>query len=228
MPNKRRMIFIAVLVVVLGFLATLGYRYWYQPTYDFFYTDDARISGSLVRVVAPAAGQISEVFFDVGTTVKRNDALATVKVVSAAPSVANAPSVSRVLARVTSPIDGTVASRGVNVGDTVVPGQAVATIVDLTSLWIAANVDEARAPEIRPGLAVDVNIPAVDHTFSGAVREVSSATTDVTTASSPISLGSSADTAKKVAVKIVFDYAGYQLVPGMSANITIYTRDAAK
>jgi multidrug resistance efflux pump len=227
MQNKRRVILISVLIVVLGILAVLGYRYWYQPTYDFVNVDDATVSGSLVRVVAPAAGQISDVFFDVGTSVKQNDALATVKVVSAAPSVATAPSVSRVLARVSSPINGTVASRSVNVGDTVVPGQAVATIVNLNSLWVTANVEETRAKEIRPGLAVDVTIPAVGKTFRGTVREIGSATTDMTTGSSAISLNSS-DTTKKVAVKIAFDYADYQPVPGMSANIMIYTRDASK
>ena len=228
MQNKRRVILIFVLIVVLGILAALGYRFWYQPAYDFVNTDDATVSGSLVRVVSPAAGQITDVFFDVGTSVKQNDALATVKVVSAAPSVATSPSVSRVLARVASPINGTVASRSVNVGDTVVPGQAVATLVDLNSLWVTANVDETRAREIRPGLVVDVTIPGVNNTFRGTVREVGSATTDMTTGSAVISLGSNSDTTKKVAVKITFDYASYQLVPGMSANIVIYTRDSSK
>jgi len=228
MPNTRRVIFIFVLIIVLGFLAALGYRYWYQPAYDFFNTEDAVVSGSLVRVVAPAAGQITDVYFDVGTTVKQNDALATVKVVSVAPSISTAPSVSRVLARVISPINGTVASRGVNVGDTVAPGQPVAILVDLNSLSVTANVDEIRAKEIHAGLAVDVTIPAVGHTFRGTLREVGSATTDMTTATSAIALGGSSDTTKKVAVKIAFDYAGYQLVPGMSANIVIYTRDSSK
>ena len=226
MQNKRRVILISVLIVVLGLVAVLGYRYWYQPTYDFVNIDDATVSGSLVRVVAPAAGQISDVFFDVGTSVKQNDALATVKVVSAAPSISTAPSVSRVLARVSSPINGTVASRSVNVGDTVVPGQAVATIVNLNSLWVTANVEETRAKEIRPGLAVDVAIHAVGKTFRGTIREIGSATTDMTTGSSAISFGSSSDTTKKVAVKIAFDYTGYQPVPGMTANIVIYTRDS--
>ena len=59
-------------------------------------------------------------------------------------------------------------------------------------------------------------------TFHGKVGEVGSATTDLTSASA-ISLNTSSDTTKKVPVKVVFDYSNYRLVPGMSANVTIYT-----
>ncbi len=228
MRNQRRVIFFAGLIVFLALLAALGYRYWYQPTYDFYSTDDASVTGSLVQVAAPGSGQVVDVLFDVGRTVKNGDLLATIKVV-APPlpgGVSAAPSISRVLARVTSPVDGTVAAQNVSVGNTVAAGQPIATIVDMSKLWVVANVDEARVDEIRTGMTADVEIPATNQTFRGQVTEIASATTDVTAPPSLALTGSSSDTTKKVPVKITFDYSGVRLDSGMSATVTIYTRVA--
>jgi multidrug resistance efflux pump len=226
MRNQRRIIFIALLVVGLVGLGVLGYRFWYQPTFEFFSTGDASVTGSFVRVAAPASGQITELAADVGTSVKKGDVLATIKVVSAAPSVVAGPSVPRLLARVTSPINGTVAVKNVSVGETIAAGQSLASIVDLSQLWVVVNVDESRVAEVRIGQTADVEIGDVNRTFRGKVADVGSATTNV--ASPSISLNPSSDTTQKVPVKIVFDYAGARLVPGMSATVTIYTRDTPK
>lgn len=222
MPNRRRVIIIGVLIVVLGILTVLGYRYWYQPTNEFFNTDDATVSGSMIRVAAPASGQINDLFIDVGKPVKKGDVLTTIKVVATSPVVSSAPSVSRVLANVTSPISGTIAAKNVNVGDTIAAGQSIASVVSLDQLWVTANVDESRTPEIRIGQTADVQINAVGQTFRGQVTEIGSATTDLT-APTTLGLNSSSDSTKKVPVKIVFEYSGYRLVPGMSATVTIFT-----
>ncbi|MDE3088352.1 MAG: efflux RND transporter periplasmic adaptor subunit [Chloroflexota bacterium] len=224
MPNRRRIVFIAVFIVVLGLLAALGYNYWYQPTYAYYSTDQASVTGSLVNVAAPASGQISDLYFDVGTNAQKGDVLATIKVINPAASVVSAgPSVSRVLARVTSPVSGTVAVRNVSVGNTVVAGQPIATLVNLNQLWVVVNVDEARLAEIRPGQVANVQISNESKTFRGKVTDIGSATNDLIT--TVLSLTSS-DSTKRVPVKIVFDYSGYRLTPGMSATVTIYTNGA--
>jgi multidrug resistance efflux pump len=225
MRTQRRVIFIAGLIIFLGAMLALGYRYWYQPTYDFYNTDQANVTGSLVHVAAPASGQINDLYFDVGGAVNKDDMLATIKVVSPAPVASAGPSVPRLLARLTSPISGTVATRDVSVGDTIGAGQPIATIVALNQLWVVANVDEARVQEIHVGDVADVELTATGQVFRGKVTELGSATTDVTT---PASLGGfgSSDTTKRVPVTIVFDYSGYRLVPGMSATVTVYTHGA--
>ncbi len=221
--RKFRPGFLVGVIVVLGLLAVLGYRFWYQPTYDFFSTDDASVTGSFVRIAAPASGQISDLLADVGTSVKKGDVLATIKVISTAPSaVAAGPSVPRVLARVTSPISGTLAARNVSVGETIAAGQSLASIVDLQRLWVVVNVDESRVAEVRSGQTADVEIGDVNRVFRGKVADIGSATNNV--AAPSISLTSSSDTTQKIPVKIVFDYTGAPLVPGMSATVTIYTR----
>jgi multidrug resistance efflux pump len=226
MKNQRRVMFVTGLAFVLGLVAVLGYRFWYEPTYDFFNTDDAQVTGSFVQVAAPASGQINELFFDVGSDVKSDAVLAAIKVVAPVASVVSGPSVPRVLARVTSPVNGSVAMRNVSVGDTIAAGQPIAKIVDLNRLWVIANVDEGRAADVHTGQIVDVAISAVNQTFRGEVAEIGSATTEATAAPSAVELPSSSDSTKKVPVKIVFDYTGARLVPGMSATVTIYTRGA--
>ncbi len=215
--NKSRrgfMVGVIVLLVLVG-AAGLGYLYWYQPTYDFFSTTDASVTGSLVRVAAPASGQIYDLHADQGTSVKEDDVLATIQVVSPAPAG------SRLLAYVTSPISGTVAVRNVNVGETIATGQSIASVVDLSHLWVVVNVEETRVDEVHVGQTADVQIGDVHHTFRGKVADIGSATNNVLSPS--ISLTNSGDTIQKVPVKITFDYGGVRLVPGMSATVTIYT-----
>jgi multidrug resistance efflux pump len=221
--QRFRRVFLVGVIVVLGLVGVLGYRFWYQPTFDYFNTSDASVTGSFVRVAAPASGQIGDLFADVGTNVNKGDVLATIKVVSAAPSaVAAGPSVPRVLANVTSPMSGAVAVRNVSIGETVAAGTSLVSIVDMNQLWVVANVDESRVAEVRIGQAADVEIGDVNRTFRGKVTDIGSATTAV--ASPSLSLTNSSDTTQKVPVKIVFDYTGARLVPGLSATVTIYTR----
>ena len=228
MPIQRRIVTTSVVIIALGVLASLGYRYWYQPTYNYFNTDDATVSGSLVDVAAPASGQIESLFFDRGTSVQKDQVLATIKVVATAPPSSAGPSVPRVLARVTSPISGTVAVRSVSVGDTIATGQPIATIVNLGQLWVQVNVDENRIGDIKTGQVADVDLGDVNHVFRGTVAELGSATNDLVNPTANLLGGSSTDTTQKVPVKVVFDYSGYRLVPGMGANVTIYTSGPPK
>lgn len=222
--KKFRPVFLIGVIVALGLLAAVAYRFWYQPTYDFFSTTDASVTGSFVRVAAPASGQISDLHADVGTTVNKGDVLATIKVISNAPSaVSSGPSVPRLLARVTSPISGTIAVRNVNGGETVAAGQSVASVVNLDQLWVVVNVDESRVAAVHSGQTADVEIGGVNRVIRGKVADIGSATTNV--AAPSVSLTSSGDTTQKVPVKIVFDYTGARLVPGMSATVTIYTHE---
>lgn len=220
--KKFRPVFLVGVIVVLALLGAVGYRFWYQPTFEYFSTGDAKVTGSMVRVAAPASGQINDLYADVGTAVNKGDVLATIKVVSTGPSAVSAgPSVPRVLARVTSPMSGAVVVRNVSAGETIAAGTSVASLVDLSQLWVVVNVDESRVAEVRTGQTADVTIGDVGRTFRGKVADLGSATTDV--ASPSISLTSNSDNTQKVPVKIVFDYAGVRLVPGMGAAVTIYT-----
>jgi multidrug resistance efflux pump len=223
MQSNRRVIGIAILLIILSAFAVLGFRYWYQPTYDFVEVTDAQVTGDLTRVAAPASGQVMALFFNVGDTVHAGDTIATIKVVATAPSAAVAgPFIQRLLTRVTSPLSGRIAARTVSLGDTVAAGQMLMMISDLSNLWIEADVDEARITQLASGQSVEVNVGALGKKLAGKVVEIGSATTEVTNPS--IGGLSSSDSTKKIPVRIQVDWAavqGVSPVPGMTADVVI-------
>jgi multidrug resistance efflux pump len=220
--SKRRVITIAIAIVVLSLAAALGYRYWYQPTYDFVEVTDAQVTGNLTNISAPAAGKVDQLFFNVGDSIHSGDVVANVEVVAAGAGAPSAgPVISRVLAQVTSPVDGQVVSRPVNVGDTVAPGQPIVTISDQQHLWVTADVDESRIAQVAPGQPVDVQIAALGRTLHGTVSRIDSATTEVV---NPAASGvfSSSDSTKKIPVQIAVNWDGTQPAQGTTADVTIH------
>ena len=226
MKSTRRLIGIAILLAVILVAGVLAYRFWYQPTYDYVEVTDAQVTGDLTQVASPASGQVMDLFFAEGDTVNAGDTIATIKVVSAAPStIATVPSIPRLLARVTSPVTGRIAARPVSLGDTVAPGQVLMSIVDLNSLWIEADVDEARIGQVARGQPVDISIEALGRPLKGQVAEIGSATTEIT--SPGVASFGTSDSTKKIPVRIQVDWGavdGVSPVPGMTADVVIHIK----
>ena len=78
-------------------------------------------------------------------------------------------------ARITlhSPISGVIAELGVRDGMTVTPGSPLFRIVDLSTVWVNAEVPEAQAAWLRPGSAVEARVAAYpETTFEGRVGAI--------------------------------------------------------
>jgi membrane fusion protein, copper/silver efflux system len=78
-------------------------------------------------------------------------------------------------ARVTlhSPISGVIDELGVREGMTVMPGAPLFRIVDLSTVWVNAEVPEAQAAWLRPGSPVTARVAAYpDATFEGTVGAI--------------------------------------------------------
>lgn len=117
-------------------------------------------------------------------------------------------------AEIYSPIDGIVISRAVEVGQTVVSSMNVAnlyTIADLDNMQVVGNVDEADIGQVRTGQHVTFTVDAYpDDTFTGTVTQVR---LNPTTESNVVTY--------EVIVKA--PNPEHKLIPGMTANLTIYT-----
>jgi len=116
-----------------------------------------------------------------------------------------------------SPIDGTVLSRSVSEGQTVAASLNTPTLFsiakDLTKMQVQASVDEADIGNVKEGQRVTFSVDAFPtDTFAGAVKE--------------IRLRSSVS-ANVVTYITIIDAPNpnMKLKPGMTANITIYTRE---
>lgn len=117
-------------------------------------------------------------------------------------------------AEIYSPIDGIVISREVEVGQTVVSSMNVAnlyTIADLDNMQIIGNVDEADIGSVKPWQRVTFSVDAYpDDLFEGSVTQVRlSPTTE----------------SNVVTYEVVVATANpdHKLIPGLTANLTIYT-----
>ena len=224
MHNRRLGIALVALVIALGLISFLLLRYWYQPTYSFVYTDNSRIDGVVVRVVAENHGQVVKLPFDTGDAVEKLQPIAILKVLASGGNPSDSRNQRFLYQNILSPISGTVVSRSVNPGDTVLAGQPLVTIADLDNIWVIANIDENDINRVEPGQRVDIHVDATNEVFQGWVEYVIPSTTSIVLRPFDTSLVVAANT-QDVPVKIRFEQkSGYVLYPGLSTEVKIYTK----
>lgn len=74
----------------------------------------------------------------------------------------------------TAPISGTVDEIMIDRGEVVAPGQGVMRIVNLSNMYVSAQVPEAYVGKVNVGTLVDVELPSLNKTYQGKVRQVAS------------------------------------------------------
>jgi len=104
-----------------------------------------------------------------------------------------------------SPIGGVIAELGLREGMTVMPGATLFRIVDLSTVWVNAEVPEAQAAWLKPGAAVEARVPAwPDDAFKGRVNAILPELNPAT---------------RTVRARIELANPGARLKPGMFANL---------
>ena len=120
-------------------------------------------------------------------------------------------------AEIYAPIDGIVISREVEIGQTVVANMEVAnifTIADLNNMQVIGDVDEADIGQVKTGQRVTFTVDAYpDDTFSGTVTQVRLNPTEESNVVT-------------YEVVVSADNSEGKLIPGLTANLTIYTAEA--
>ena len=120
-------------------------------------------------------------------------------------------------ATITSPIDGTVISKSVEEGQTVAASfntpELFTIAKDLTNMQVGADVDEADIGEVAVGNRVAFTVDAYpDDTFEGVVKQVR---LEATTTNNVVTYE----------VVISAPNADLKLKPGLTANVTIFTKE---
>lgn len=111
-----------------------------------------------------------------------------------------------------SPIAGVIAELGVREGMTVAAGATLFRIVDLATVWVNADIPESQAAWLRPGAAVEAQVPTFPgESFKGRIEailpELNSAT-------------------RTVRARIALANPGTRLKPGMFAALTLSSGEA--
>lgn len=122
-------------------------------------------------------------------------------------------------ATITSPIDGTVISKSVEEGQTVAASfntpELFTIAKDLKNMQVIANVDEADIGGVAVGNRVNFTVDAYpDDTFQGVVKQVR---LEATTINNVVTYE----------VVISAPNADLKLKPGLTANVTIFTKEQA-
>ncbi len=113
-----------------------------------------------------------------------------------------------------APINGVIAELGVREGMTVMSGTMLFRLVDLSSVWVNAEVPEAQGAWLRPGAAVEARVPS----FPGQVfrGRVSAILPEVSTAT------------RTLRARVELANPGGRLKPGMFATLVFAQGTGAK
>lgn len=216
----RRLILIPLLIVIAVLAIGGGVAYAIYNNYMFYSTNDAQINGNIVNVDAPVSGVLSSLSVKLGDTVTAGEAIGAVTPATASTTGAPAS------INVTSPISGSVVEIAAVSGQGVAPGLPIIEVTDLSQLNVVAYVDEGAISNISTGQSVDITVDSYSGTtLSGHVQQI------VQAAASEFSLlptqdyasGNFTKVSQRIPVIITLDgTGGKDLVPGMSAEVTIH------
>ena len=224
----------AGLILAIVGASIFGFDQWSKSDLSgrFVSSNNAQVVADLVQVGSINAGRIVAMDVDVGSTVLEGQVIAVVGI----PAVISRSSITDTskmgfrdvqdqLFEVVAPRSGVIAARWAKKGDTLPAGQRIATLVDQRRVWIEANIDEKKIERVRPGQPVEIEITGRDGKLTGKVETVSPVTADTLASPSDRGLaGNGRRVAQVIPVKIRLDEDNLSLIPGSSAEITIWVR----
>lgn len=219
MKEKRKPLMIGVLIVIVLSLSGIGCYYWYNGVH-YVSTEDAKITGDLIKVTVQASGKLLEFNAEEGDTVKKGQILGRVEAVDV--DEANLDT-----SLIRAPITGLVVKKQATVGELESSAAAptLAMIVDPNKLYISANIEETKVGKIKAGQIVDVSIDQFDGVkFAGKVKFIGEAANSAFALISASTGGTFTKVVQKVPVKIELDKGKYDILPGTNAVIKIHIK----
>ncbi|MEI2448859.1 HlyD family efflux transporter periplasmic adaptor subunit [Priestia megaterium] len=188
----------------------IGGGYYYVQKSNYITTDNAKVSGDVYNVVAPAAGKVASWTVEEGNDVSKDAEIA--KIQAEKGSVA---------AKV--PADGKIIQTNVKENQMVQAGQQIATEVDMKDLFIVANIKEDQLKDIKEGDDVDVTVDGDSSAkIDGKVEEIGYATNSLSSLTSNSSSdGNYTKVSQTVPVKISISNYSEHVLPGMNAEVKI-------
>ncbi|PNE07300.1 HlyD family efflux transporter periplasmic adaptor subunit [Priestia megaterium] len=209
MSRSRLMVtnFIGI-IVILALL--IGGGYYYVQKSNYITTDNAKVSGDVYNVVAPAAGKVASWTVEEGNDVSKDAEIAKIQAEKGS-----------VVAKV--PADGKIIQTNVKENQMVQAGQQIATEVDMKDLFIVANIKEDQLKDIKEGDDVDVTVDGDSSAkIDGKVEEIGYATNSLSSLTSNSSSdGNYTKVSQTVPVKISISNYSEHVLPGMNAEVKI-------
>ncbi|EGW40886.1 efflux RND transporter periplasmic adaptor subunit [Desulfosporosinus sp. OT] len=217
MRDKRKILIIGILVLIVIALCGIGGYYWYENTY-YVSTDDATVSSDLVSVIPKISGQILELNVDQGDIVKKNQILARLE-------MNNLPDTSVEQSLIRSPIDGVVVAKQGTLGEMAMTGQTMFTLTDPAKLYVTANVEETKVEKVKVDQPVDISIDQFgSQKFSGKVKSIGEVTNSALSIFSASTSGTFTKVVQRIPIKIQLDKFNNKILPGTNAVVKIHIK----
>ncbi|MBK5444918.1 MULTISPECIES: HlyD family efflux transporter periplasmic adaptor subunit [unclassified Peribacillus] len=211
--NKGRLILINVIGLVVILAVVGGGAYYYYESTNFIKTDEAKVTGDLYTIVAPASGKLTDWDLKEGDIVSKDKKVAKVATVEGDQTV-----------KTSAP--GTVVKTQVLEDQLVQAGQTLAQTINMEELSITANIEENKLKNIEKGDSVDIIIDGdPDTVFEGTLEQIGYATTSVfSVMGNQNSSGNYTKVTQKVPVTISIKAPSDKVLPGMNAEVKISTK----
>jgi multidrug resistance efflux pump len=220
MNGKRKQLIIGVLVVMVVALSSIGIYYWYNNAF-FVATDDAKVTGDIVKVGPQTTGRLLEFLAEEGDYVTKNQILGRQEVLS--QNITDSVSIESSIIR--APISGILVKKQANLGEICSSGQTLAMIVDPNKLYVSANIEETKLGRVRQGQTVDITVDQFNGTsFKGKVKSVGEAANSAFSLLPTSTSGTFTKVVQKIPVKIEFDKIDNKLLAGTNAVIKIHVK----
>jgi multidrug resistance efflux pump len=223
-----RLVLINVLVllalVIIGGLVA----YYYTQSTNFVTTDDAAISAPSVPVLAMEPGVISSLSVHVGEHLVKGQVVGIEQVAGGTTTVRTKRGVTVVpvssSVNIVAPVDGQVAVVSAVKGQTVGAGSPLFTEVELSKVYVTANVLETDISKVHVGQTVTITVDAQPGvSFTGHVQAIEPATQSFfSLIPTSATAGTYTKVVQRVPVIISIEPAGYTLLPGESAEVQIH------
>ncbi|MFB7638645.1 HlyD family secretion protein [Peribacillus butanolivorans] len=211
--NKGRLILINIIGLVVILAVVGGGAYYYYESTNFIKTDEAKVTGDLYTIVAPASGKLTDWDLKEGDIVSKDNKVAKVATVEGDQTV-----------KTSAP--GTVVKTQVLEDQLVQAGQTLAQTINMEELSITANIEENKLKNIEKGDSVDIIIDGdPDTVFEGTLEQIGYATTSVfSVMGNQNSSGNYTKVTQKVPVTISIKAPSDKVLPGMNAEVKISTK----
>jgi len=211
--GKKRGLVRILLLLFLLLLAGGGYFGWnyIQDGYNYFSTDNARVTAQMYPVLAPAAGKLLVWDVNVGDRIVADQVLGRTEA----------------LPYITAPAGGAIVRNDGVLNQMVGAGTSLAIIADTDNPYIGVNIEETDISKIMVGQIVDISIDAYPkRVLSGRVTEINPATqTYFSGVSSFSTSGTYTKVTQLIPVKVSLDNPdNLPLMFGMNATVKIHLR----
>ncbi|EKQ51624.1 MULTISPECIES: efflux RND transporter periplasmic adaptor subunit [unclassified Clostridium] len=217
MKEKRKILIIGILVVIVVALCSIASYYWYENTY-YVSTEDARVNADFVSVTPQISGKLLELNVDEGDKVTKNEILAR-------QEMNNLPDTSVEQSLVRSPIDGIVVKKQGTVGELLSTGQTLITLVDPSKLYVSANIEETKIEKVKVGQPVDITIDEYDsQKFTGKIKSIGEISNSAISLLPSSTSGTFTKVVQRVPIKIELSNFNEKILPGTNAVIKIHIK----